>query len=672
MNSNKIKDMFNKDKLPKFNMIKEKIKSIFIGLGKKINKLKVRTFAFVKKINLKNINSIFNTFKSNFTKEKIKERFELIKKSFTKENIKNIYFKIKESFTKENIIKNLETFKAKFKDNLRAYLIFSFVGIFLVVSLALSFKQVYNKMIPVSKRYDITENKAEEYYYNREYDKAIDEYNNIKGKDVNNGEGIWDAKISEIYSVKGDIENSKKSIEAALKLGSKNSEVLNYVVFTEFMNKDYKAALTQGEAALKQFPEDKKLIKTMFTVYMANNETDNAKKLLTSYPVDDKSSVDAAEYARMLMLNGQWEQGYKELRNAWNLDKDEYKIYDILAQLSVYNKETLLENVTALSQKNPDDLAYKMWLAKIYSLSDATADQANAILQDLKTKDVGKIEVKLIEASVLQGLKQNNKADELIKTVIEENKGDYRILHTAGWYYLNKKDLIDAEKYCRESIIKNKAYTDNYGFLMPEILKAEGKSIEGEPYFRTAMYKEPYNYNIMLTIANFYWYTTKNTEKAMEYFNYAQLVNPDEPEIKYNMAQIDISNNKFDDAATLLQQSIKLNDSIAKYHRTLGTIYLLHGKQAEGIKEIRYAYGSDQEDILTLNNAGCYYISVEQNLDKGEYNLRKALEGINSTTDQYTSDTIKANYKKAKDILDKYKNGTANQSLKVPDFTLFY
>lgn len=664
--------MFNKDKLSKFNINKEKFRSLFFGIWKTVSKFAADFLVLIKKINFRNIKSILNTVISNFTIDKLKERFTKIRKTFSKESLRIGYKKIKVSFTKENIIKKFEALKVNFKENLRAYLIFSFVGIFLVVSFALSFKQVYNKIVPVSKRYVITENKAEEYYYNREYDKAIEEYNNIKEKDSNKGDGLWDAKISEIYSVKGDIDNSRKSLEAALQLGSKNSEVLNYVVFTEFMNKDYKDSLTQGEKALKQFPEDKKLIKTMFTVYMANNVKDNAKKLLANYPLDDKSSVDTAEYARMLMLNGQWEQGYKELRNAWNLDKDEYKIYDILAQLSVYNKDTLLENVTTLSEKNPDDLAYKMWLAKIYSLSDATADQANKLLQDLKTKNVGKIEVKLIEASVLQGLKQNDKADELIRNVIDENKGDYRILHTAGWYYLNKKDLINAEKYCRESIIKNKAYTDNYGFLMPEILKAEGKSIEGEPYFRTAMLKEPYNYNIMLTIANFYWYTTKNTEKAMEYFNYAQLVNPEEPEIKYNMAQIDISNKKIDDAISLLQQSIKLNDSIAKYHRTLGTIYLLNGKQADGIKEIRYAYGSDQEDILTLNNAGCYYVSVEQNLEKGEYNLRKALEGINSNTDQYTSDTIKENYKKAKDILDKFKSGTANQSLKVPDLTLFY
>ncbi|MFL0246621.1 tetratricopeptide repeat protein [Candidatus Clostridium stratigraminis] len=676
---NKLRNVFTKEKiktaLNKVSNVftKENIKTAFNKVRNVFTKEKIKT-AFNKVRNVftkEKIKTALSKVRNVFTKENIKAGLNKVRKTFTKENIIEVYKKIRSSLTKENIRRSLVNFKVKFKENKRAYISFSLVGIFLIAALVFSVNQAYNDFVPVSQRYVISENKAEEYYYNMEYDKAIEEYKNIKVKDKNQGQGLWDAKISEIYSIKGDIENSKKSMEDALKLGSKNSEVLNYIVFTEFMNKDYKTALTQGEEALKQFPKDKRLIKTMFTVYKANNEKDKAKNLLTNYPLDYKSSVDTAEYARMLMLDGQWDQGYKELRAAWIIDKDEYKIYDILAQVSVYNRDTLLENVTTLSEKNPNDLAYKMWLAKIYSLSDSTADQANKILQELKNEDVGKIEVKLIEASVLQGLKQNDKADELLKNVIDNNKGDYRVFHTAGWYYLNKKDLVNAEKYCRESIIKNKSYTDNYGFLMPEILKAEGKNADADPYFRTAIFKEPYNYNIMLTVANFNWYTTKDTAKAMEYFDYAQLINPEEPEIKYNMAQIDISNNKTDDAINLLKQCISINDSVAKYHRTLGTIYLLNGKPADGIKEIRYAYGSDQEDILTLNNAGCYYISVDQNLEKGEYNLRKAVEGINSTTDKYTSDTIKANYKKAKDFLDQYNIGKS-KTLKVPDLVLFY
>ena len=119
---------------------------------------------------------------------------------------------------------------------------------------------------------------------------------------------------------------------------------------------------------------------------------------------------------------------------------------------------------------------------------------------------------------------------------------------------------------------------------------------------------------------------------------------------------------------------IKIDVTVPKYHRTLGTLYLTKGEAAEGIKEIRSAYQADQGDILALNNAGCYYITVEpeDNLSKGVYNLQKSYEGINQTTDEYTRNTITDNYNKAKKLLEDYKNGVGNETLTIPDLTLFY
>ncbi|MCM8711172.1 tetratricopeptide repeat protein [Clostridium sp. SYSU_GA19001] len=599
----------------------------------------------------------------------IKNIMNKIRKRFKHLKIEVILDKTKYNFKKGKIKTGVQNFKEIIKGNKKVYIIAFIVFAIVISAFTATVLRNTKSADTIGKKYVFESNTAEDYYYNSQYDLAIEEYKKLQEKDLK--EGLWDAKIGEIYSVEGDKENSKKFIDKAKALGSKNAEVLNYVVFTELMNKDYKEALQHGEEALGQFPKDKSLIKTMFTVYMANNMLDKAKALVDNYPVDEKSACDLAEYARMLIADGNWEEGYKRLRRAWDIDKDEYRIYDVLAQSSIYNKDKLLEDITALSEKNPDDLAYKMWLAKIYSTDEVTAEQGSKLVEELKTKDVGSIEVKVIEAAVLQSLKQSEKADELIKKVIEENKEDYRVFHTAGWYYLNKKDLNTAMQYCRESIKKNKEYSDNYGFLMPEILKALGKTKEGDPYFRTAIYKEPYNYNIMLTAANYYWNTTKDSVKALEYFNFAEIIKPDEPEIKYNMALINISNNNTEDAIRLLKECIKLSDDIAKYHRTLGTIYLLNGNAAEAIKEIRYAYGSDESDILTLNNAGCYYITQDVNFVKGEYNLRKALEGINASTDKYTSDTIKENYRKAKELIDKYNNGNGNQ-IKMPEFILFY
>jgi predicted Zn-dependent protease len=533
--------------------------------------------------------------------------------------------------------------------------------------------------------FSIVDNVAEGYFYENKYESSIEEYLNIISKE--DSSPIWFMKIAEIYSVRGDIENSDSYITKAKELREKNLsgnkelldpnyakqdvEVGNYIVFTELMNKNFGQALIDGEELLKKYNDNKQLIKTMLTVFMANKQDEKAKELIAKYPVDRESAYDVAEYARMKMLLNDWEAGFSQLKEAWNIDKDEYKVFDVIAQIAAYNKNSILEKVTDLSNKFPEDPAYKMWLAKIYSMTEETSEIAQTLLDETNGQDVGVIEKVLIKSAILQHTEQVEQADNLISTLITEHENDYRVLHTAGWYYLGKKDVDKAMEYCKKSIIINKGYPDNYGFLMPDILKEMGQSFEGEPYFRTALLKEPYNYNIMLTLANYYWDTTKNSEKALEYFKLAEIVKPDDPEIKYNMVLINLANQRMDEAIVLLKSVIEINGANPKYHRTLGTIKMIQGKYEEGIKEIRNAYEADKEDILTLNNAGCYYITVEGNVERGEYNIRKAFEGINESTDEYSKKTITENYEKSQKLLSDY-NASNGGELKVPNLTLFY
>ncbi|MEW9094080.1 MAG: tetratricopeptide repeat protein [Clostridiaceae bacterium] len=519
-------------------------------------------------------------------------------------------------------------------------------------------------------KFSIATNKAEQYYYNAEFDKAIQEFNKLYEKDQS---PLWKAKIAQIYSVTGDLEKSRKYLEEIkIEELKKNSEdVINLVVFTEYMNKDFKKALEDGEKALKNNPNDKQLIKIMFAVYMANDNYDKAKEILSSYPVDEKSSYDMAEYSRMLMLTGDKEKGFSVLRKAWDIDKDESKIYDVLVQIALNDKDTLLEDIHNLSTKNPKDVAYKMWMAKIYSMSKDTVAQATNIMDSIKDEDIGKIQKYIIEANIQQDLGKDEEAEKIINDLLNKYKEDYRVLHNAAWFYLNKDNLDKAEEYAKQSLYKNEDYPDNYAFLMPQILKKRGKTSEIEPYFRTAMFIEPYNYNIMLNIANHYW-NADNDDKALEYFKFAEIVKPEDAEIKYNMAIIHLSKKEDDKAINILNETIKLKNDVPKYHRTLGTIYYLNGKNEEAIKEIRFAYEADKNDPLTLNNAGCYYITVPADIQRGVYNLQAAVKALTNDTDEYTKKTVKDNYEKAKKLYDDYQKSQANTKLKIPDLVMFY
>ena len=91
----------------------------------------------------------------------------------------------------------------------------------------------------------------------------------------------------------------------------------------------------------------------------------------------------------------------------------------------------------------------------------------------------------------------------------------------------------------------------------------------------------------------------------------------------------------------------------------------------DALKEIRIAYAIDKNDILTLNNAGCYYISVDGDVSRGMVNLKAAYDGITKETSQEDRDIITENYNRIKELSKEY-NKRNGATLKVPDLKLFY
>ena len=152
----------------------------------------------------------------------------------------------------------------------------------------------------------------------------------------------------------------------------------------------------------------------MFSAYLFNKEYEKAKKLLKSYPLDDKSSYDMAKYSDMLMNVGEEEKALEYLKKAWHLNKDEYKVYDVIVHEAMNNKNKVLDTISKLSIKEPEELAYRMWRAKVYSRTLETVEEAEKIMESLKGEDIGKIVPKAIESSILMNKGEKDKAQEVI------------------------------------------------------------------------------------------------------------------------------------------------------------------------------------------------------------------------------------------------------------------
>lgn len=603
-------------------------------------------------------------------------------------NVKNI---IKNTFKKVNfqrirgIIKSInKKYKKCCEKNkeLPSILIIGLSTIFVVFLVLILKSTISTKeeiVTPSSVTVNITQNSGEESFYLGEYDKAIEEYEKL---DKNEEWPIYKVKIAEVCSAKGDYERANSFIDEAYEIRNsliendkegiykeRDAELGNYITLISLFDGKDKMALEYGEIFLKVNPDDKALQRTMFTVYLLLKDENKAEEVLEKYSVDEENSYDLALYARMNMLINKWDEGFEYLKKAWNLNKDEVKVFDIISQEASYDKEKIINKLEELSENEPEEIAYKAWLVKCYTMSDKTMSEAEQLYKEIKKEDLGKYVFNTVAAKIYQYKEENVKANELIRNVIyEKNLIGYQ---TTAWYHYDKKEYDKAIEYCKRGILENSEYPDNYGFLMTDIMIKKGEPELAEPYFRTALIKEPFNYNIILKAADYYQYTVNNLEKAYEYLNFASLIKPNNVDIYYNMAMTKINLRKSDEAIELINKCISLDEENEKYHRALGTIYLEEGNKDKALEEIRLAYNINNNDILTLNNAGCYYISVENNIPRGYENIKGAYDKISNNTDEETKKYITKNYEKAKALFDEY-NNDSDEKLEIPDLHLFY
>ena len=66
----------------------------------------------------------------------------------------------------------------------------------------------------------------------------------------------------------------------------------------------------------------------------------------------------------------------------------------------------------------------------------------------------------------------------------------------------------------------------------------------------------------------------------------------------------------------------------------------------KAIESIRKAYSLNEKDVLSLNNAACYYIMVEEDIWRGYSNIESAYNDMPSDLDQDLKDVITNNIKR--------------------------
>ena len=498
----------------------------------------------------------------------------------------------------------------------------------------------------------ISNNKAEEYYYDGKFDDAINEYMLMQNDDV---WPIWTVKAAEVYSVKGDmaqadnllreavVKRDKVMLENGDKYIEQDQELINQVVFTFYINNELEQAESLGEYYLTTYSKYKPLLKTIFAVYLANGDTKSAEDVVASYPIDDESAYDLAILAKMQIMLGNYDDGLNNLKKSYNLDKNEIKSFDVIMETCEFDKRTLLDEINKLSEENPKEEAYQVWLEEINILDESNVNSVEGIIDEINTS----IDV--------------NNLDE----------DSYIYNYVEAWSYYNKGQYDKALEACNAAIVANPEYINTFGILIPKILIVTENPDKVEGYFRTAIYNEPFNYNLITSISRIYENDLKNYDKAKEALNFALSLNKDEDVLYYNLAFIDLAMENIDEAITNLKKAISVDENNYKYYRTLGTVYFNNKDYDKAIESIRKAYSLNEKDVLSLNNAACYYIMVDKDIWRGYSNIESAYNDMPSDLDQDLKDVITKNYEVIKKVYDKYVNDEST-AINIDNLELVY
>lgn len=573
---------------------------------------------------------------------------------------------------KENIYKGKKDIDKKSTEWINSF-IYMTIYISIALAIAICTKFLMKQEEPVS----IATNVAEASVYEKNYENAIEEYTKLQEKEQ---WPSYEIEIAKIYSMQGDFIKSNDALQSVYEKRNKiidadgkekhieeDKKILNDILFISMINGDSEKALEYGEVFLIEYPDDKNILNTMFMVYMLNNKLDNAKKILSTYPTSEVTSTDLTKLAHMSALINNYDKSFEVLKEAWNMDNDNLEILNVLEQIYSKNKEYILTEVKKLSEKNKDETIYKVWLAKLYSLDSKTLNEADKIISELEQKNIENLNLNFIKADVYNKLGKTKQSRSILNRIYEEYQESYVGFYAKAINEYNASDYEAALNACKQSILLNREYADNYSVMLPKIMDALKQNELEEPYLRMALEKEPYNYELILKMADYYSSVLKDSNKALYYYEFASKINPKDADVYYDMAIIKVNTQRIDESVELLNKAIKIDSTKSQYYRALGSIYLTEEKNDSAIKAIREGYAKDKDDILNLNNAGCYYIAVEKNVSRSLTNLKAAYDGMDEDTTDEQRKIITDNYNRVKAI-----EGNSDMALTLADFKLFY
>jgi predicted O-linked N-acetylglucosamine transferase (SPINDLY family) len=258
---------------------------------------------------------------------------------------------------------------------------------------------------------------------------------------------------------------------------------------------------------------------------------------------------------------------------------------------------------------------------------------------------------KLEQAVVLCGIKEFDKAANILQKILKNNDKDYDALNLLGVIAAQKKDYTKSLKYLESSLkINSENYIalNNLGLIYLNLKKLDLAIIN----FNKAL-KINQNYSQVHNNIGNYYIEKKEFSKAIKSYEEAIKINSNFFEAFNNIGLAYFHLENFNEAQKNYLQAIKLNKSYYEAYNNLGTLFLSSNKNIEAIKyfslaiqiktdysdaylqrgEAYYELGNFALAINDLENA----IKYNQDNDRGVLFLAKLKSGNWDKINEYVN-----------------------------------
>lgn len=313
----------------------------------------------------------------------------------------------------------------------------------------------------------------------------------------------------------------------------------------------------------------------------------------------------------------------------WNiLGNTEYALGNIESAAEAYDEAARLDPDTAIFFINAGRSYYRAGdkvsalerytkAARLFFRQEAVEDLIS-VLADIENIDPECPTAKELRGKLLFQDGEFEKAEELFRTLIENDTEDASIYYLEGLLRLREDDRTGARFYFRKAVeLEDDYYL--YWFKLAETEYALGRSPE-EPLERALACEsdDPWVYNF----AGLLKMEAGELEEALEFFTKARGLDGGEADIYLNLSEALYSAGRAGEAVHLLEG---FPGESGKVWNQLGNIRSRRGDFAAAAEAYEHCLAEDPDNTDYIGNAASVYIELEE-YSRAEELLRRGLE----------------------------------------------